>query len=103
MDIIEELFFGRIYPSDQSRPDTKEYGEAMKQVVETNDKLLEMLTPEQEKCLEDYKSAAGSANAMVELEIFRQGFQLGAQLYQEMRLQSSSCKLILETEKDDKG
>lgn len=49
MNILEELWYGNIYPNEQSIRKDSEYTQALRKVVDEQDSLLPSLSPELQK------------------------------------------------------
>ena len=76
--IIEELWYGNIIPSEQSRKITSEAKEGLAEVIRYQDELFSTLTENQKKILEKLDDSYFNLAGINEREIFIYAFRLGA-------------------------
>ena len=55
MNILEELWYGRINPSQRTQPDDKSASELTEQIVEKEDELAALLSYEAKKILDQMR------------------------------------------------
>ena len=81
MDILEELWYGNITPTEYSRIDNNaNYKEALNLVTQQQERLKATLTDEQKVLLEKLLTANEEFSIIIELDCFKVGFKLGARL-----------------------
>ncbi len=78
--MIEELWYGNIFPNRDCRVETPEIKTAKKYVVNHYHALQAMLTDEQMEIFEKYNNSCDELTDANEREIFFYAFQLGARL-----------------------
>ncbi len=76
MNILEDLWYGNIYPSERNVEKGSEYAEALCKLVEEQGKL----SPEIHKSIQKYAQAQMEATMLAERDAFMAGFRLGVQL-----------------------
>ena len=78
MDILEELWYGNITPTEYSRIENNaNYKEALKLVNQNQERLITIQTEEQKKFLEKLLSSSEEFANLIELDCFKVGFKLG--------------------------
>ncbi len=83
MSILKDMYYGELFPLWERYPDTKEYAEKTKEILDVQRELLEKF-PDAKECLERYFEAHyGSANEFG-FQQFQMGVKVGAQLMLEM-------------------
>ena len=81
MDILEELWYGNITPTEYSRiQNSNNYKEALRLVNQNQERLRATLTDEQKELLERLLTASEEFANLIELDCFKVGFKLGARL-----------------------
>ena len=81
MDILEELWYGNITPTEYSRIENNaKYKEALRLVNQNQEQLKATLTDEQNELLEKLLTASEEFANLIELDCFKVGFKLGARL-----------------------
>ena len=84
MDILEELWYGNITPTEYSCIENNtNYKEALKLVNQNQERLKATLTDEQSELLEKLLIANEEFANHIELDCFKVGFKLGARLTTE--------------------
>ena len=79
MDILEELWYGNITPTEYSRIENNaDYREALRLVNHNQERLRATLTDEQNELLEKLLTASEEFANLIELDCFKVGFKLGA-------------------------
>jgi len=83
MNILEDLYFGNIHPSDACFDPHSEYAVLMKLAVENEEKLTAFLkdlkdAEEQQHLFSQLMNAQSEVSAFTERNSFIEGFQLGA-------------------------
>ena len=82
--ILEELWYGRINPSQRTQPDDKSDSELTEQIVEKENELAALLSDEAKKILEQMTEKQLDLSASNEREAFISGFRLGARIMLEV-------------------
>ena len=81
MDILEELWYGNITPTEYSRIENNaNYKEALKLVIKNQERLKAIMNDEQKDLLERLLTASEEFANLIELDCFKIGFKLGARL-----------------------
>ncbi len=79
MDILEELWYGNITPTEYSRIENNDnYKEALRLVNQNQERLKATLNDEQKELLEKLLSASEEFANLIELDCFKVGFKLGS-------------------------
>ena len=78
--IIEELWYGNIYPNTECREATKETKELMVYIADQHDNLQATLTENQKEILEKFDDCYAKLTDINEREIFVYAFRLGARI-----------------------
>ncbi len=79
MDILEELWYGNITPTEYSRIENNaNYKEALNLVNQNQEHLRATLNNEQKELLEKLLTASEEFANLIELDRFKVGFKLGA-------------------------
>ena len=86
MGIVKRLYNGEIYPAENNVPDTEEYRKATQNADCIEKKFTADLAEEQHELFEQYMSATAKVDKLIQEEVFRQGFVMGAALRKEMDL-----------------
>ncbi len=80
MNILEELWYGNIYPNERSVRKDSEYAQALRKVVKEKERLLPNLAPELRKAIEKLMDVQMEAVAIAERDSFVMGFRLATQI-----------------------
>ena len=81
MDILEELWYGNITPTEYSRIENNANDkEALRLVNQNQERLKATLNDEQKELLEKLLTANEEFSIIIELDCFKVGFKLGARL-----------------------
>lgn len=80
VNILYELWYGNIYPSERPIKKGSEYAEALRKVAEEKESLLPILAPELQKGIEKLLDAQMEAAVIAERDTFVMGFQLAVQI-----------------------
>lgn len=83
MRMIEELFYGNICPCEKSLTRGSEYSHLLDLAVKTEEKLLEIISPQQKESFERFRECADDMNNILIKESFIDGFRLGVKLMVE--------------------
>ena len=84
MRILEELWYGRINPSQRMQPDDKSDSELTEQIVEKEEELDALLSDEAKKILDQMRDTQLDLSASNERKAFISGFRLGARIMLEV-------------------
>ena len=82
--ILEELFYGNIYPNTDCRSQDKEPKQLMGYIADHHDKLLSTLNDQQKEILEKFDDCYNELTDINERDIFVYAFKLGARIALEM-------------------
>ncbi len=80
MHILEELWYGNIYPNERSICKDGEYAQALRKVEGKKECLLPNLAPELRKAIEKLMDVQMEAAAIAERDAFVMGFRLATQI-----------------------
>ncbi len=80
MKILEELWYGNVYPNERSIRRDSEYAQALRKVVDERECLLLNLAPEVRKTMEKLMDVQMEAAAIAERDAFVMGFRLATQI-----------------------
>ena len=78
--ILEELFYGNVYPNTDCRNYEQETKELMGYIADHHDNLLATLTDKQKEILEKFDDCYNELTDINEREIFIYAFRLGARI-----------------------
>ena len=84
MNILEELWYGRINPSQRTQPDDKSASELTEQIVEKEDELDALLSDEAKEILDQMRDKQLELSILNERKAFISGFRLGARIMLEI-------------------
>ena len=84
MKILEELWYGRINPSQRTQPDDKSAAELTEQIVEKEDELAALLSDEAKEILDQMRDNQLDLSTSKERKAFISGFRLGARIMLEV-------------------
>ena len=82
--LLEELWYGNVYPQEQSTEHNSEIKELISLMGKNRDILSSALTAEQNLTLEKYDNCLNEMNSIIEKEVFAYGFRLGGRLMLEV-------------------
>ena len=80
MNILKELWYGRINPSQRTQPDDKSTSELTEQIVEKEDELAPLLSDEAKEILDQMREKQLELSTENEQKAFISGFRLGARI-----------------------
>ena len=78
MKILEELWYGRINPSQRTQPDDKSVSELTEQIMEKEDELAALLSDEAKEILNQMAGQQLNLSTSNDRKAFISGFRLGA-------------------------
>lgn len=84
MRIIEDLYYGNLFPHEKCANLNDEVEELMKLLNRNNERMMATLSEEQEITFEKYKDCYREISEICEREAFISGFQLGARIVIEV-------------------
>ena len=84
MSILEELWYGRINPSQRTQPNDKSSSELTEQIVEKEDELAALLSDEAREILDQMRKKQLDLSVANEKKAFITGFCLGAKIMLEL-------------------
>ena len=84
MKILEELWYGRINPSQRTQPYDKSASELTEQIVEKEDELAALLSDEAKEILDQMRDKQLDLSTLNERKAFISGFRLGARIMLEV-------------------
>ena len=82
--LLEELWYGNVYPQEQSTEHNSEIKELISLMGKNREILSSALTAEQNLTLEKYDNCLNEMNSIIEKEVFAYGFRLGGRLMLEV-------------------
>ena len=82
--LLEELWYGNVYPQEQSTEHNSEIKELISLMGKNREILSSALTAEQNLTLEKYDNCLNEMNSIIEKEVFAYGFRLGGWLMLEV-------------------
>lgn len=82
--LLEELWYGNVYPQEQSTEHNSEIKELISLMGKNREILSSALTDEQNLTLEKYDDCVNEMNSIIEKEVFAYGFRLGGKLMLEV-------------------
>ena len=82
--LLEELWYGNIYPQEQSTKNNREVKELISLMGKNREELSATFTNEQKVTLEKYDDCVNEMYSIIEREAFTYGFRLGGRLMLEM-------------------
>ncbi len=80
MNILEELWYGNIYPNEQAIKQNSEYALSLHKVVDEKENLLSSLSPELQKAIEKLMDVQMEAAVIAERDAFVMGFRLATRI-----------------------
>lgn len=83
MSVIDDIYNGDLYPSEQVKPDSAAFKEHSGNAEELSHRLRNALAVEQLGILEAYKSEAAMVTDLYNLEFYRAGVKFGVRLLLE--------------------
>ena len=84
MNIIEELWYGRINTSQRIQPDDKSASELTEQIVEKEDELAALLSDKAKEILDQMRDMQVDLSTSNERKVFISGFRIGARIMLEV-------------------
>ncbi|MNJ46524.1 hypothetical protein D3C77_416560 [compost metagenome] len=81
---LEELYYGKLYPSEQIVSDDPKYRALSRQISEMMQMWRQRLSEEDFRQLEAMLDLQGESNSIHNMETFVQGFKLGASMMVEV-------------------
>ena len=84
MNIIKELWYGKIVPQDDSRNNSPEMKQLMEYMARHHDELLKSMSDEQKEIFEKFDDCWSEYTSLAEAAIFEYAFKLGAKIMYEM-------------------
>lgn len=82
--ILEELWYGNINPLEDSTDGNTEVKKLLNHVGRNRDKLCEGMTEQQKSDLAKYDDCVNEMYGIIEQEVFKYGFRLGARIMMEI-------------------
>ena len=90
MSILEELWYGRINPSQWTQPDDKSSSELTEHIVEKEDELAPLLSDKAKEILDQMREKQLDLSVANEKKAFISGFCLGARIIIEVTSKAKS-------------
>ena len=84
MTILEQLWYGKLHPSETKRPLTPQYTKLLDTADKTEKKLLSLLTDEEKELFQKLDKCRTELYDMDSCNIFINGLRLGARLMPEI-------------------
>ncbi len=85
--ILEQLYYGELYPSENTHPSIKGYAEANHLATKAYEELESKLCQEMKALLEEFISQNMHLCSLDETQAFMEGFKLASKLFAEIYLQ----------------
>ena len=83
-NILEEFWYGNINPQEQSTENNPEIKHLLNLMGRNRDSLSDTLTDEQKETLAKYDDCVNEMYGIIEQEVFKYGFRLGARIMMEI-------------------
>lgn len=83
MSFFQKLYDGEYAPTNESTPNTAEFKKQWRRMSEAEDGLRKMLTKEQLRLFETYRTAQVEIESMLHVQSFKQGFCVGIEFQKE--------------------
>ena len=80
MNILEDLWYGNIEPSDYDASPCAEYKEALRLINRNEEKLRTTMTDAQKELFALYADSVRESQTMAECLLFQNSFRLGARM-----------------------
>ena len=90
MKILEELWYGRINPSQRLQSNDKSTSDLTEQIVEKEDELAALLSDEAKEILNQMTDQQLDLSTLNERKAFISGFRLGARMMLEIMDESDT-------------
>ena len=84
MQLLEELWYGNIEPTEFDADAGKDYKEALRLITRNEEKLQATMTEEQKELFSRYTDCVREYQSMAECLLFQNSFQLGARIMLEV-------------------
>lgn len=84
MNVLEELWYGNLEPSEFDSSSSMEYKELLHLVGRNEEKLLAAMTAEQKELFSKYSDTLREFQSLAERLLFQRSFQLGARMMIEI-------------------
>lgn len=84
MNVLEELWYGNLDPSEFDSSSSKEYKELLHLVSRNEEKLLSTMTKEQKELFSRYFDCVREFQSLAECLLFQNSFKLGARMMAEV-------------------
>ncbi|MCX4299578.1 MAG: hypothetical protein OSJ73_21605 [Lachnospiraceae bacterium] len=85
MDVLEEFYNGKLFPSQQIMPeDVTTYRRIAKKTGKERDYLMEILSKEDAKRFKEFDELVFQQSDMIAYANFKYGFQLGSKMMSEI-------------------
>ncbi len=84
MNILRQMYNGKMHPADTIIPDTEEYWKSMQEMDRFEEQLKKGMTREQIDMLDEYFSIWSEHESLIQEEVFCQAFIMGAELQREI-------------------
>ncbi|HIS60032.1 MAG TPA: hypothetical protein IAC17_06300 [Candidatus Faecousia faecipullorum] len=84
MNVLEELWYGNLDPSEFDSSSSKEYKELLHLVSRNEEKLLSTMTKEQKELFSRYSDCVREFQSLAECLLFQDSFKLGAKMMAEV-------------------
>ena len=80
MNVLEELWYGNLEPSEFDSSSSKDYKELLHLVGRNEEKLLATMTAEQRELFSRYSDCVREFQSLAECLLFQNSFKLGARM-----------------------
>ena len=83
MNILEEFWYGNLYPAEYDVSPSKDYKELVRLISKNEEKLLATMTDEQKELFSRYTDCVREHQAIAEYLLFKNSFRLGGRMMLE--------------------
>ena len=91
MNVIEELYYGKLNPSQKIFEKNSEYGKSLVITTELESAITKLLTESEKPLLTSLMSASADICSITAAEYFAIGFRLGAKIGLEILSDHNGC------------
>jgi len=78
--ILHEIYYGNINPNEKCYKNDSEYGETLKALIDNEEKLSELLNPDEKALLETVSETHNAIDGITSADSFVDGFCLGMRI-----------------------
>jgi cytochrome c553 len=82
--ILEELYYGKVYPAEASAASSEEFMRENKKSNEFMETLTKKLSEDDFKALDEYLSQRNVTSSLTQVQVFKYAFKLGSLIMTEV-------------------